>query len=631
MLGHILTSCRSTGLLPALSPAHCRSFHYGGASSSGLASFLTTRQGEGRPEALARRPWPRTGLGSGGAPWSIPRVIFGLDDHGSPATDRASLLFSAVTAKGCNAMLFNGDDLLQRAAASPLPLRSFDLHWEALTLRRLLSKAVGVQRSEVMVGATLALSPSAGHATLEPRTRALLSALHMQRLDFLLVMLPREERAWALREHAQALAEACEALVGQGLLQYYGIGCASFHAEEQAAAGAGAGAAAAAESPAGQHLPSLLAALEHPAVTGAAARTRAALLAAHAASSPSPPPLVLGNTQATPLTGSEGGEAAPGVYLGASEGAYEASAAAAADAAQQAGAAATSLLLGSSSHHCAALAVTANLLTLSPALLRTAAPAAAAHGLALLALSPLDCYARQSAVTASAEAWRAAGRYAAWDADPAVPRREPTPFRCAEAPLHSEAASHPALTAPMLNDTLNFGCHLEELWEREVRAAALAEAASSGSGSGAAAAAAAAAGKALEAVGRTDASWARILGGSLARLDSLLHWQWIKRRRLVPGVTALVLAASKLTASAQWASTYRLVMGDLTGAWGSGSRACCAALLCAPPTALTSTRSHTHTLTLTHPAWLATHQQPALTCCRSASTAARQQCSRQRC
>jgi hypothetical protein len=44
----------------------------------------------------------------------------------------------------------------------------------------------------------------------------------MQRLDFLLVMLPREERAWALREHAQTLAEACEALVGQGLLQALG-------------------------------------------------------------------------------------------------------------------------------------------------------------------------------------------------------------------------------------------------------------------------------------------------------------------------------------------------------------------------------------------------------------------------
>ena len=160
-----------------------RCFHYGGCTSSGLSSFLLSRTSKSSllaplPEPCARRPWQLTG-GEGRHPWQVPRLIFGLDNHGTSATDRSSMLHAAVTVKGVNAVVFNGEEVLGRGAASEHPPRNFELHWEAYALQRLFSKTGGgIKREEFMLGASLNVLACSGHMGPPP-----LPALRPNRLS----------------------------------------------------------------------------------------------------------------------------------------------------------------------------------------------------------------------------------------------------------------------------------------------------------------------------------------------------------------------------------------------------------------------------------------------------------------
>ena len=145
------------------------------------------------------------------------------------------MLHAAVTVKGANALVFNGDEVLGRGGVSPHPLRPFERHWEAFALQRLFSRTGGgLRRGEVMVGASLHAGGCGSHpGGLRGRLLDLLAALHLQRLDLLLLHLPRDVGGapgggWSLKDPSGAgvaLIRQAEVGGGEGLTQFYGVGC----------------------------------------------------------------------------------------------------------------------------------------------------------------------------------------------------------------------------------------------------------------------------------------------------------------------------------------------------------------------------------------------------------------------
>ena len=315
------------------------------------------------------------------------------------------MLHAAVTVKGVNAVVFNGEEVLGRGAASEHPPRNFELHWEAYALQRLFSKTGGgIKREEFMLGASLNVLACSGQpGGVRGRLRSLLASLHLQRLDFLLLQIPREDRLWSLAAQAQTLVEECEVVVGEGLTQYYGVGCSGFSV---AAPGRG-----------GQHLPSLFSALD--ASRGLAHRVRMDCISRK---------ITLGNTVCLPLdpldidsssatdresvsdasssstSGGGGGGGVDGDSVSDEEG-YKVGleSESVCDSVVAATGNATLPTPSKLSHSCVALGISSNLLNMCETALPLSASVLSAtrsRGLATLALSPLDCLPSQEAVDA---------------------------------------------------------------------------------------------------------------------------------------------------------------------------------------------------------------------------------------
>jgi len=297
------------------------------------------------------------------------------------------MLHAAITIKGANAVLFNGEEVLGRKAASEHPLRSFELHWEAYALQRLFSKTgSAMKRNEVIVGASLNILAcnGSGREGVRRRLRALLASLHLQRLDFLLLQIPRESKKWSLAAEANALVAECEASVGEGLTQFYGVGCSGFTMDPGGSGGQQ------------QSLPSLLSALDS--IRGHALKVRMEYV-----SRGNP---VLGNTRSIPwdaegLEEGGAGEEEEKEEEGCSSSSRGGTVVCDFDAASIGDS--TLPTLSATSHTCVALGMTANLLTMGDLALPISSSilsAARTRGIATLALSPLDCLPSQEAVDA---------------------------------------------------------------------------------------------------------------------------------------------------------------------------------------------------------------------------------------
>lgn len=475
-----------------------RHVHYGGCTAEGISRYAARFQ-----NSLPRRVLHAAG-------WSVPRVVFGGDDYGTPAHDRMGLLHAAVTQRGINMCVFDGDSILSRSipGSDVFARRPLDRMWETTTLRRLFSSKL-VQRDEMIIAVQLQLGKlpyTTDAATvdvggLQERLQSVLRHLGLQQADLLLVQLP------AAKQGTQPLApllQALERMVGHGYTQYYGIVCDTVSGSDSSAS---AGAVRVSE---------LLAAAHN--VRGTAYQVRQTCtgrLGNHVDAFPEP---------------STDGTATPPVAAPVSP-------------------------VAPTRHHLAVAAYSANLLNLQPLLPGTSnGPRSVAQelrdaGILQLLKTPLDCV--------------ASGK----------------PFRCADADAHTD--QHPRRLVPLLNDTLNFAIHLEQKWEGQVRQHAIAEDSrlrqSAGSTVEAAAAAAASSQPGAEeatlppveqsavTVRDRDVAWARVLAPHLASLDSLLQWTFLKRRRVIPAVDAVVSAALPLPGCKEWATAYRLIMGDVTG------------------------------------------------------------------
>jgi hypothetical protein len=196
---------------------------------------------------------------------------------------------------------------------------------------------------------------------------------------------------------------------------------------------------------------------------------------------------------------------------------------------------------------------------------------AAREGLAVLLTAPLDCQLPARAYEAALAARDGAAAAAAAAAAPAAAAAAGgvRPFRCVDAPLHVDR--HPARTAALLNDIVNFAIHCELLWERRVRAlvaderALEARAGVAAAGGGAGSDGARAAPLPLSALLDTDVAWAQLLLSRLAHpgFFTLQEWLHVKHTRLLPALARLAAAVQGVEPAREWATCYRGLMAEL--------------------------------------------------------------------
>lgn len=185
--------------------------------------------------------------------WPLPVVSFGLDDHGSSSPDRAGRFVAAITRKGCNLLVVDGDALLARSdeASDLFAAPGIDRDWEAMALEKLVAGG-HVRREEVVIAVKLAAATwrtrggraySSTPATLPSRLAAVSSALGVDVVDMLMVAIPESRAAFDAAALAGAAA-AAQHLVAAGCVQTYGFSCSTWLAAAGAEGDAGGGAAA---------------------------------------------------------------------------------------------------------------------------------------------------------------------------------------------------------------------------------------------------------------------------------------------------------------------------------------------------------------------------------------------------
>ena len=186
----------------------------GGATVAGLDAFAAQHD-----RSVPRRRMPRTD-------WTIPRLGFGGDDIGATGSERIGLFLEAVR-RGGNVLLIDGEHVYaRREVGSDLwSHRAVDRDWEAIALAQLW--ASGLNRSEIVIMARL--SAATGRESLRDRLAALLVALDLQRVDILHVSVPLADGVFPT-ESLHPIFSECEALVGSGYTQFYGLACESFSA-----------------------------------------------------------------------------------------------------------------------------------------------------------------------------------------------------------------------------------------------------------------------------------------------------------------------------------------------------------------------------------------------------------------
>ena len=458
---------------PRAAPPPSRGLVTGRATAAGTSAYASRNAG-----LVPRRTMPRTG-------WPLPALAFGDDDRGTPGEERLALLAAAVSRRGVNAVVLDGDALLARRIAGSdnfVPHAGVARDWEFHALRRLLggdddgalrasaaaaaaasaavaaatAAAAGVRdRSELIIMARLSIGACrfgtralVGVADLPHRVAALLVALDLACLDVLHVDLPASRSAWGDAQTATLLT-ACEELVASGHIAYYGLACDAFSAAEGSGAGEGRSGGAPLLA-AGQPLRPLLNAAE--ALRGHAAARRAQLRV-HCGTDE---PFVLGNAMARPDVGQQRDRA---------------------DAAPVPGSRveppptppAQRPHPDPEGHHLVALTY-----ALSPTRPSAVLPAivdaggtpfcvadlARRYGVTQFVRAPLDVVVRVPAAGTLAQSGL---EDADDDDDAASAELTDRTFRCVCPPPHLDA--HPARLTPVLNDVINYAIHLELLWD----------------------------------------------------------------------------------------------------------------------------------------------------------------------
>jgi hypothetical protein len=455
--------------------------------------------------------------------WSLPRVVFGGDDYGTPSHDRMGLMQIAAAERGVNMFVFDGDAIIARntPGSEAYAQRPLDRSWEALALSNLFrghaaapdaaqkqsagaSAAPTMQREQAVI--TVKLKDPCGSADdLQARLLAVLQRLGLERADLVLLQVSHADlerqsgKGEGTRDQVKWLTARLQMLehaVGLGLTQAYGLGY---------------------DRPFGDSLvidEEVTVPLRAESVHAATTLTRgmAARIRSEAIRQGKP----LGNTVDLSPTADTGASPAAKGRVPPPP-------------------------LDPDRRYLAAVAYPASLLSYahlfpSPnADVQTAPHQFAQWQWFQLVSTPLDCVANGK------------------------------PFRCVDADPHE--GEHPRRLVPLLNDSINFAIHLETKWDDEVKAQALAEEAKALPATpteGTTGGAQTPAPSAVKVLQPRDVQWARILAPNIATMDSLLQWSFLKRRRVVPSVDKVVSAALPLAGCKEWAAAYRFVMGDVT-------------------------------------------------------------------
>lgn len=530
-----------------------RNLHYGGAILNSLANRADIRpQGGSVPFVKSEK-----------TKWVLPRIAFGSDDFGKPFDERETVLFSAVVNRNSNMMLVNGDSLLSRFVYGSEVYTSdrSEGYWEARALYNIISSG-WVRRDEFVLSASLSLGPQkflpeARSITIEDipeRVKTVLSSLGSNKLDVLFVHLPSEE-AYTSEQSLVDLFTKLETLVGEGYLQHYVLGSDSIVLTN-------------ATTPLTAHATHPLPAKALPLDAILRARTRVKGLAQQVRSDHKGS---LGNTEnATPY-----GSPVFDVTV-----------------AQEAEKTLDAL---SAESHLLGLSYKVSLLSLSHtmrAYSKDDVHAALGMGVASGVGSGLPSTSEKETVSL-AEIIRAQGllQFGMQPLDCVVGDK---PFRCIT--THNRLlTAHPDVALSLLNDTINFAIHLENLWDTNLQSKAMAQESNqvgadtidrearahqqmqalvrsdAQSKEGSLALLHSAVNREawncpprVHSLTKSDTAWARILAAQLNELTTLLEWQFVHVRKVRPALARVLAATADIDVAREWRSGYSLVMHDLT-------------------------------------------------------------------